>query len=344
MAFGTEIYVDPSIAADSGAGTIGDPFGDLEYAIEQTTQSASGTRINIKAGTDEVLAAPLNTAFADTGTTAAWTPSIANPVVIQGYTAVAGDLGAFGISGGGAVGIVTGGSINGLWLLDGRLHNTGSADVLDLNDNCGVIRMEIDNSTGSGVLMDIDGIMSQCYVHNIGGAGAASTSGGLIELSLFENGVNSFSVAIVGESGSWMSRNIVSVSGSTDGIRIGNESRCIGNSVWSNGGTGQGILALDGQRANECTNNVVEGFSGTGGIGYDLDGAGSDCGRYGGNSAYNNETDFTATEFDIVLDDLGGNEVLTASPFTSPSTGNFSPVDTGSVKEGRVPAAIGTGR
>ena len=46
MAF-SEVYVDPSIAADSGTGTIGDPFGDLEYAIEQSTfDTTNGTRVN----------------------------------------------------------------------------------------------------------------------------------------------------------------------------------------------------------------------------------------------------------------------------------------------------------
>ena len=57
----TEIYVDPSIAADSGTGTIGDPFGDLEYAIEQTTfDTTNGTRLNVKAGTDDFLSKPVN--------------------------------------------------------------------------------------------------------------------------------------------------------------------------------------------------------------------------------------------------------------------------------------------
>ncbi len=51
----TEIYVDPAIAADSGAGTEGSPYGDLEYAIEQETfDLTNGTRVNIKAGTDEL--------------------------------------------------------------------------------------------------------------------------------------------------------------------------------------------------------------------------------------------------------------------------------------------------
>lgn len=52
----TEVYVDPSIAGDSGAGTVGDPYGDLEYALEQVTRDATnGDRFNIKAGTDEIL-------------------------------------------------------------------------------------------------------------------------------------------------------------------------------------------------------------------------------------------------------------------------------------------------
>ena len=47
----TEIYVDPAINADSGTGTIGDPFGDLEYAIKQTTfDTTNGTRVKISIG------------------------------------------------------------------------------------------------------------------------------------------------------------------------------------------------------------------------------------------------------------------------------------------------------
>jgi len=63
-----------SIVSDSG------PFGDLEWAIEQTTfDLAEGTRVNIKNGTDEILAAKLETALADTGTSIAWAPAPTSP-------------------------------------------------------------------------------------------------------------------------------------------------------------------------------------------------------------------------------------------------------------------------
>ena len=120
----SEIYVDPSIAADSGTGTIGDPFCDLEYAIEQTTfYTTNGTRVNVKAGTDEVLAAVINTAMADTGTTVAWVPAIAAQMIVQGYTAAAGDGGIGGISGGGSIGIMTTDQF--VSFIDMHLHNCG---------------------------------------------------------------------------------------------------------------------------------------------------------------------------------------------------------------------------
>lgn len=85
----TEIYVDPSIAGDSGAGTIGDPYGDLEYAIEQITfDTSNGNRINIKAGTDEVLAVELGAAISG----ASISPSETAPLIFQGYTTTAGEV------------------------------------------------------------------------------------------------------------------------------------------------------------------------------------------------------------------------------------------------------------
>jgi hypothetical protein len=54
-----DIYVDPSINANTGTGTIGDPYGDLQYAITSTTQGTSGDQFNIKSGTAEVMAGSL---------------------------------------------------------------------------------------------------------------------------------------------------------------------------------------------------------------------------------------------------------------------------------------------
>lgn len=80
----TEYYIDPAIDANSGTGTIGDPFGDLQYALDTVTRDGTnGDRFNVKAGTAEVLTAALSLATYGTPTEAA-------PLVIQGYTSAAG--------------------------------------------------------------------------------------------------------------------------------------------------------------------------------------------------------------------------------------------------------------
>ena len=91
MAQPSETYVDPSIAGASGAGTVGDPYGDLQHALDTMTRDATnGDRINIKAGTDEILAGVIDL-------TTYGTPSSAAHLVFQGYTSAAGDGGIGGI-------------------------------------------------------------------------------------------------------------------------------------------------------------------------------------------------------------------------------------------------------
>ena len=123
----TELYVDPSIAADSGAGTIGDPYGDLEYCLEQEDYDlTNGIRVNIKAGTDEVVAAELSVAMASTaapGKSVAWVPTQAAPCVFQGYTTAAGDGGKGGISGGGSVSIYSDTALDFVHFVDLQQHH-----------------------------------------------------------------------------------------------------------------------------------------------------------------------------------------------------------------------------
>jgi len=336
----TEIYVDPSLASDTGSGTIGDPYGDLEYAIEQETfDTTNGTRVNIKSGTDEVLAAALNTALADTSVSAAWAPSQNVPLVFQGYTATAGDGGIGGISGGGSLGIITGGTYDGVWFVDLHLHNCGSATVVDLDDQCGMINCEIDNSTGDGVSMDNDGFIHRCLIHNIGGIGAQILRGAVTHNKL-RNGTNDFSQAM--STGGTIYRNIVDIDGASDGISvIGTDNLVLNNSVYSAAGTGSGIICGIGVEVKGVLNNLVEGFSGAGGVGFDLNGVAGHVFMIGGNSAYDNATDVNAPTESLVKS-YGAVEVLSASPFTDAANGDFSPVDTGSVKEGSAPDAFRT--
>ena len=131
-------------------------------------------------------------------------------------------------------------------------------------------------------------------------------------------------------------RNIIKLDGSSDGISLNEDSCCISNSIWSNGGTGRGIYGTSTGRIHRLLlNNVVEGFSGTGGDGFDLTTLGNLVLR-GGNAAFNNTTDYGAIS-DKIFFDFGDNETLSASPFTDAANGDFNPVDTGNIKEGSLP-------
>ena len=83
MAF-TDYFVDPSLDIDYGSGTIGDPFGDLQYALDTVTRNATdGDRFNIKSGTDEVITGG-NLSLALYGA-----PNEQTVLIFRGYTAVA---------------------------------------------------------------------------------------------------------------------------------------------------------------------------------------------------------------------------------------------------------------
>ena len=87
----TEIFVDPSIAGNSGAGTLGNPYGDLQWLLDQETfDTVNGSMINVdvNVGTAEILAAGLDLVG---NFTAGGAPSATAPLLIQGYDSAAGD-------------------------------------------------------------------------------------------------------------------------------------------------------------------------------------------------------------------------------------------------------------
>lgn len=338
----TEIYVDPSIAADSGTGTIGDPYGDLRYAIEQETfDLTNGTRINVKAGTAEVLNESLTTSLADTTVSVAWVPSATAPLVIQGYTTAAGDGGIGIIDGAATYSIFSGGTVDNLVLVDLELRNTGTNAVLDLDNSCVVYRCNIHTSTGVAVQCDNNNAVIGCYLHNCLSGGVCVTANLYAYNYISDMSLNGLSLS---GAGACVYRNVVSVTGSVDGISIAGNSFVWNNSVYSAGGSGSGIV-YSADTGTLCINNVVEGFSDTGGIGIEANDAGAPTVMMlTNNSVYDCATEYS---LDAIVTDLldvfGGNETLTASPFTSPSTGDFSTVDTGGIKEGSIPSIIGGG-
>jgi hypothetical protein len=334
----TNIYVDPSIAGDSGNGAIDNAYGDLEYAIEQTTfDTTNGTRVNIKAGTDEVLVASLETAMANTTTTAAWATSETAQCVFQGYTSTSGDGGIGGISGGGSVGIIGGDSLNYVSFIDCHLHNTGSNDVVGLNNFCSIVRCEINNSSGNALDIDSSAVVFSCYIHDIGGQGCFLSTTSFVSHCFFANGTKTFSTAITAAANALIIRNIVKVSGSTNGINVNESSVVMHNAVWSDGGTASGIFSVSNVIGSIVMNNIVEGFSTSAGKGFRFDNSNYGLRIYGGNAAWDNVTNYIApTKF--VLLDLGDNESLSNTAFTDAANNDFSPIDIGNVKEGSLPS------
>lgn len=349
MAARSELYVDPSINADSGAGTSGDPYGDLEYAIEQTTfDTTNGHRVNIKSGSTETLAAQLNTALTDTATTVAWAPSVNPPLCFQGYTTTAGDGGVGVISGGGSVSIYDNSTRDFVSFVDLELTDVGANVIVRTDRNGLIANCNIHKSTGSNVAVQVGAFSNiiNCHVHDVAYVGikVSGAASHVFHCFLEDGPTQNMSLAGIWLDGSYSvaAHNIVRLaSGSTaNGLRLFFLDQCVAfnNSVFAVNGTEPGIAAT-GRFRHSIYANLVEGFSGVGGVGIDF---GKDPHVVGGNASYNNTTDYVGpTEFATY--DLGDDESLSASPFTDPTNNDFNPVNTGNVKEGALPSEFGGG-
>lgn len=335
------------------------PYGDLEYAVEQTTfDTTNGTRVNIKTGSTETLAASLDVAMADTGTTIAWAPTLGADCVFQGYTAAAGDGGVGVISGGGSITICDG-NLNNVHFIDMHLTNSGTAQMLDMGQQGSLIRCEIDTTSFAGTTVDTTNyyLVMGCYIHTITGTGGAGIYGatGLVAMNNIVDlsGQAAFGgtcINIFGAATTVIQRNILICGGevNSQGINCSASHAVImNNSIYSTaGGSNSGIIINTGTRSNMViSNNLVEGFSDTGGEGIENKNAQNLIVMHG-NGVYNCATPYTNAAGEIIkgtgwADATDTNETLTASPFTSAATGDFTPVDTDGVKEGSVPEIVG---
>lgn len=332
----TEIYVDPSVNANSGAGTVGDPYGDLRYAIEQETfDTTNGVRINVKAGTAEILTENLATSLADTGTSVAWVPTETAPLVIQGYTTAAGDGGIGEIDGNATYPIFDNTAQDFIVLRDLKIGNVGSNYIVQLGDTNVFYNVEFHTSVAYGLKLDFENLIVRCYFRGIGSGAAIIVNGNCVTYGNFIDASALAGIDMVGDDG-WVMHNIVKCTGATDGIYVSGQGYVWNNSIWSDGGTGTGITTNGVSKTGIVVfNNIIAGFSGTGGAGTDFTvGSTSAVRLRAHNSYYDNATHHVGSTSEYVA---FNNETLSASPFTDPANNDFSPVDTGSIKEGSFP-------
>jgi hypothetical protein len=319
----TNYFVDPAINANSGTGTIGDPFGDLQYALNNVTRnSTDGDMFHIKAGTAEVLTADLSLATYGT-------PTAAAALYFQGYTATAGDGGIGEISGGGSVGIYDLGnnaSKTFLHFWDMKLGNCGAARILSLGATCSLVNCEVHTSTATLAVNVTGGFRAVgCLFRDISGTSNVSIS----------SGEGSFVYCVFRSSGGTQvlnatSSGFVTVVGcvfdlSTDTSLSGSlaTGTYVGNTFYTAAANTLGLLRT-GSNSNSAAvvvNNVVVGSSGTGGIGYQLETAQA---IHGGNAYYNNTTNQSASATNKAAYELKAPLSLGANPFVDAANDDFN--------------------
>lgn len=336
----TQVYVDPSINANTGSGTIGSPYGDLQYAFNtKTRDSTNGDQFNIKVGTPEVLTAALSLSTYGTPTNNA-------PCVISGYTSTANDGGQAEITGNnGNFNIFAGGRSYMTWK-HLKLHDTGTASVMIAGaTGTQFIECEIHDTDLDAIGNNTSSVLvTGCNIYDFGRHGIQA-SRLIATLNWVVNG-NTTGRAIDiqhpnADSIGTISDNFIIVTANGNAINVGSEGQTLirGNAILCTDPTNTKRGIFD-QGGGTILDNLIEGFSGTGGAAIENNGAAGEIWLLGYNSYYN----CTATPLDLgdVRVNLGHNEDLVASPFAKSGSltfanrwAYFAPVNVGSVLGGR---------
>jgi len=335
----TEIYVDPAINANSGSGTIGSPYGDLQYALNSVTRdSTNGNRFNIKAGTAEVLSATIS--FTTYGT-----PTATAPCIFEGYTAAAGDGGIATIScGGGAFGLAS--SVANCYWKCLTFTASSAAIFANVTTNNNFDSCVFTGLTGSGAVIAIaGGTVTRCQFTITTGASAIQSSADTFMAYNFVSGPGAGGTGIRANtaSGSSILRNII-VGCNAYGILGSNLCELHHNTVLATGATGRGIWIENALSARyQVLSNYVEGYSGAGGQGYDLEG---DINLLGMNAAFGNTTNFSYDSDRHI--NAGDDESLVSTGLAKSGAmtyanraAYFAPANVGNMRSGAFPGGIG---
>ncbi len=349
MAGFNQYYVDPSLGSDTGNGSQGAPWGRLagevvQYALDVgiTRDPINGDQINVVSGTDDTLGAALDI----TGTYG--DPTEVAPLVFRGCTSTANDGGIGGIDGDGSYAII-GTKVRFVSVVDMHCHNTGNNVILYL-DRGSAINCETNNSGDRGIQLYQYSRAINCHIHDIDSYGIhLESAANQAHYNYIKNdGVETMAYGIY--SGSYdnhVSQNIISVDSSTHGIYLAPDFQSThNNTIFSNGGYGNGLQIGSGWHHHNCLNNLIAGFSSGSGKGiFFYDTPGEPLDTFGHNAVYDCATKYSnLADADFVCN-FGNNEELTSSPFMKTGADTFvnrfayfEPSDAGNIRGGAYPA------
>lgn len=346
MAAPTYYYVDPGSGSDiSGDGlSDGTAWASLQHALDNITRDATnGDQINLKAGTADVLSAVL-----DASTYGSTASNV--PLIIRGYLSTANDGGVGEVDcNGNAFCSWTGGiqPNRECQLVDLEIRNGGvTGTMVSLGINCSVQNCEI-HDANAGLLIGQESTVINSAFYDLADFGVSGSSTSLAVMGCwFADGTKSFG----GSSGAIETANaylvcidnIFSLTGSGTAILVGNFDDPIwicNNSIFCAGGSGTGIeVPVSSGNGAVIMNNLIEGFSASGGVGLDLGPLTEPAHRVSNNAVYNCTTEYSVGDEGVVTDD---NESLSASPFSKSGSNTFAnrftyfePADTGNVLTG----------
>jgi len=344
MAAPADYYVDPGAADDSGNGlSTSTPWGPrssgkgaIQHALDTITRSSNGDRINVKSGTSDVLNEDLN--LDNYGYAAN-----DGPLIIQGYQSEAGDGGQGGIDCAATYQLFLHSDTNAdnIFLIDLKIHNgPNNIEMISLNNGCMIHRCEITGCFNGGnfIHMNLYGCFSHNYLHGVYGTVDLKASYCVGNVFKYNGMINR---AITVYDDTFFINNFITVTMYTSGVVVfGRKVLIANNSILSDSGTGSGIDWDAETEGGVIINNVIEGFSGSGGGAINFRSKATNKMLYANNSWYQCETpELNKISGEYAIET--GNELLSGSPFAKSGTLNwanretyFAPQDVGSVYGG----------
>ena len=312
----TQVYVDPAIAGNSGTGTIGDPYGDLQYALNTKARDAvNGDQFNVKAGTAEFGAISLATYG---------TPTYAAPLVIRGYTAAANDGGRATLDGSGAA--IINEVKDFIHLIDLRFTNCGATTPVTIRHYCLVEGCQFDTATGNQFMyIQRQSQVLGCYFVGSPAARALYCDSASVRNCYFkvDTGFPAIWTVNVARPFSAFGNVILLTHASGKGILLEDGYNMVANNciikTAASAASMYGISAGANVDGLEVWNNIIVGFNGTTNTGI-LSAVKPILVGY--NAFYNNTANESYAS-DPVLD-LGGDVALAADPFVDAANGDFS--------------------